>query len=208
MRAWKSGTLVVICSAHSAKSKWVNQEIVEFKRLYRENRILGIIIDGEPNAVSKGLDPTHECFPPALRFRADSNGELTDTPMEPIAADARPRGEGASNARLKVIAGVLGVSYDALKPREDARRFRAALSAASAAAAIAGAIALYGWQEWDSGYLDVISNAANSVITVDGTLELGSPVKDLKLRSGTHADASARGSSSEAFTNPTMRWMP
>jgi hypothetical protein len=48
----------------------------------------------------------------------DADGELTDEPAEPIAADARPHGDGKINAKIKLIAGMLGVGFDALKQRE------------------------------------------------------------------------------------------
>ena len=37
---------------------------------------------------------------------------------EPIAADARREGDGKENAKLKLIAGLLGIGYDMLKRRE------------------------------------------------------------------------------------------
>ena len=40
------------------------------------------------------------------------------------AADARPGGDGKSNARLKIIAGLLGVGFDVLKQRDLRRRNR------------------------------------------------------------------------------------
>jgi hypothetical protein len=45
-----SAAQIVICSPRAAKSKWVNEEILAFKRLGREDRILCIIVGGEPNA--------------------------------------------------------------------------------------------------------------------------------------------------------------
>ena len=68
----ESRYLIVICSPHSAQSRWVGEEIKAFKRLGREDRILALIIAGEPNASDgkPGLSPAEECFPEALRFRA------------------------------------------------------------------------------------------------------------------------------------------
>jgi eukaryotic-like serine/threonine-protein kinase len=63
-----SACLIVVCSPNSAKSIWVNQEILTFKRMGRDNRILAIIVDGEPNASDKTGLAAAECFPPALRF--------------------------------------------------------------------------------------------------------------------------------------------
>ncbi|GAB3025504.1 tetratricopeptide repeat protein [Bowmanella dokdonensis] len=114
---------IVICSTTSAKSHWVNEEILTFKRLGRSHRIFSLIVDGEPYASQMG-QPDQECFPPALRFQLDESGELSDHPAEPIAADARPGKDGRKNALFKIIAGMLGVGFDALKQRELQRRQR------------------------------------------------------------------------------------
>src|SRR5258708_1319478 len=115
----QSAYLIVICSPSSRQSKWVNQEILNFKRLGRENRVLALIVEGEPND-SEGTEgrSARECFPDGLRFKIGSNGELTSERIEPAAADARPHGDGKESAKLKLIAGLLGVNYGALKQRE------------------------------------------------------------------------------------------
>lgn len=121
----ESANLIVLCSPAAAQSRWVNQEIIEFKRLGRADRIIPLIVDGEPHAPS----PQYECFPPALRFEIDVAGNLTDQPAdEPIAADLRSKdgneeskreeSSRQENAKLKLIAGVLGVSFDELRQRE------------------------------------------------------------------------------------------
>jgi len=48
-----SATLIVVCSRRAATSRWVNEEILAFKRLGRSDRILCLIVDGEPNATDK-----------------------------------------------------------------------------------------------------------------------------------------------------------
>jgi tetratricopeptide (TPR) repeat protein len=105
----ESATLVVICSPNSAKSKWVDQEIQTFIAAGREEFIRLIIVDGEPHSP----DPARECLPPSL-FR--------DGAPEPLAADVRKEGDGKQAAKLKILAGILGVPYDELKQREAARR--------------------------------------------------------------------------------------
>lgn len=112
-----SACQIVICSPNAANSHWTNEEILTYKRLGRENRIFCLIVDGEP-----GTDA--ECFPPAVRFQMGADGVLSDKPAEPIAADARPQGDGKQNAKLKLISGILGVGFDALKQREHQRRQR------------------------------------------------------------------------------------
>jgi tetratricopeptide (TPR) repeat protein len=129
-----SAAQIIICSPNAAQSKWVNEEILAFKRLGREGRILCIIVGGEPNASDLPGREAEECFPPALRFRLGSDGNLSSVRTEPIAADARPGKDGKSNAKLKLISGLLGVGYDALRRREQQRR-NARLFAFSCAAA-------------------------------------------------------------------------
>ncbi len=129
-----SAAQIIICSPSAAQSKWVNEEILAFKRLGREDRILCIIVDGEPNASELPGREAEECFPPALRFRLGSDGNLSGARTEPIAADARPGKDGKNNAKLKLISGLLGVGYDTLRRREQQRR-NARLFAFSCAAA-------------------------------------------------------------------------
>jgi tetratricopeptide (TPR) repeat protein len=127
----ESANLVVICSPAAAHSKWVNEEILTFKRLGRSGRIFCFIVDGEPH----GSDGT-ECFPQALRYVWRDDG-LSDVPAEPLAADARRVGDGRTLARLKLIAGILEVDLDNLRQRDLQRRNRRLLGVAGGSAAIA-----------------------------------------------------------------------
>ncbi|MBS0578353.1 MAG: tetratricopeptide repeat protein [Proteobacteria bacterium] len=126
---------IVVCSPAAAKSRWVNEEILAFKRLGREDRIFCLIVDGEPNATDMPGREDEECFPPALRFHLDAEGNLSDRRTEPIAADARPGKDGKTNAKLKLIAGVLAVNFDLLRRREQTRRNRRLVAIATAASA-------------------------------------------------------------------------
>jgi tetratricopeptide (TPR) repeat protein len=113
---------VVICSTSAAKSHWVNEEILTFKRLGREGRIFCLLVNGEPgSSLVPGLGE-QECFPPALLYKLGPDGQLGSERSEPIAADVRPHKDGRQNARLKLLAGMLGVGLDTLKQREAQRR--------------------------------------------------------------------------------------
>jgi tetratricopeptide (TPR) repeat protein len=131
----ESACQIVICSPSAARSRWVNEEILAFKRLGREDRIFCLIVDGEPNASDDPSQADTECFPPALRLRLGADGNLSTVRTEPIAADARAGKDGRSNAKLKLIAGILGVGLDALRQREQQRRQRRLFAIASAALA-------------------------------------------------------------------------
>lgn len=120
----QSANLIVICSPRAAASRWVDAEVLAFKRLGHADRIFCLIVDGEPNASTLSGREAEECFAHTLRFTIDANGQLTDAPTEPIAADARPGMDGKFNAKLKLIAGLLDLDFNALKRRELKRRYR------------------------------------------------------------------------------------
>lgn len=134
--------LVVICSPASAHSKWVNQEILEFKRRHGEGRILAAIVAGEPFAEERSETDIEECFPRALRFRLDGRGELSEQRTEPIAADFRPGGDGRKYGRSKLAAGLLGLKLDDLVRREAQRRNARMTVLAAGSLAIAAAMGL------------------------------------------------------------------
>ncbi len=117
----QSANLIVICSSHSATSRYVNEEVSTFKRLEKADRIFCLIVGGEPQASTHPGHEAAECFAPALRFKFDPDGQPTPDLAAPLAADARAGKDSKSNAKLKLIAGILGVGFDALKQREHQR---------------------------------------------------------------------------------------
>jgi tetratricopeptide (TPR) repeat protein len=129
-----SACQIVICSPNAAKSHWTNEEILTFKRLGKSDRIFCLIVDGEPGASDNPDTADFECFPQALRFELGADGELTDQRSEPIAADARKGKDNKQNAKLKLIAGMLGVGFDELRQREQQRKQRRMVAFTAAAA--------------------------------------------------------------------------
>jgi tetratricopeptide (TPR) repeat protein len=136
-----SATLIVVCSPRAATSRWVNEEILAFKRLGRGDRILCLIIGGEPNATDKPGRAEEECFPAALRFHLAPDGTLSDIPAEPIAADLRTVGDGPRDAFLRLAAGLAGVGFDELRQRELQRQVRRALTVSAVSLALLAAMA-------------------------------------------------------------------
>ncbi len=114
----QSAALIVVCSRKAALSGWVNQEILEFKRLGGESEIYCVIVDGIP-----GSSYEDECFPPAL----------VQGGVEPLAADLRSGGDGRRGTCRKLIAGILGISLDDLVMRDQRRRLRQMLFVTSGA---------------------------------------------------------------------------
>ena len=139
---------LVICSKKSAKSRWVNEEIKTFKRLGKTHRIFALIVDGEPGSSANRDTADEECFPPALIYHLGADGELTDRPSEPIAADVRPGKDSKLDVKLKLVAGMLGVGLDELKQREAHRRHRQMMrlvTASIAGMAITSMLAAAAW---------------------------------------------------------------
>lgn len=129
--------LIVVCSPRTPASEWVNQEVVRFREMGRHDRILALLIEGEPA----------DSFPPGLR---EIRRAVTDAAglsraqvekVEPLAADVRPtreqsRGHLGRMARLRLLACVLGVPFDDLRQREQERRARRLVAVSGALAAV------------------------------------------------------------------------
>ncbi len=139
--------LVVVCSPNAAQSRYVNEEVRHFKMLGHAARVIPLIVDGEPG------DASRECFPAALRCKVSGDGAITSEPEEPIAADARPQGDGKEIAKQKVVAGLLGVGLDEIarraeRARKRRHRFWAALAGVFLVLAVAASgSALYAWHQ-------------------------------------------------------------
>jgi tetratricopeptide (TPR) repeat protein len=110
--------LIVMCSPAAANSHYVNEEVRQFKAMGRAHAIIPVIVDGEPG------DAERECFPPALRFEVDADGNVTDRPTEVLAADVREAGDGWELALAKVVAALLGLGTDEVYRRSERERRR------------------------------------------------------------------------------------
>jgi tetratricopeptide (TPR) repeat protein len=138
----RSAFLIVICSPDAAASPWVESEIVRFKQLHGEGRVLPVIVSGEPFASEESGRESLECFPKALRFHLDADGAVGTLPAEPAAADLRPEGDGRRMSLLKLLAGMLGCGLDELIRRDAQRRHGQML--AITAASLAGMVLMGG----------------------------------------------------------------
>jgi len=132
----ESESLVVICSPASAQSQWVNEEIRQFRALGRADRIFCFIVDGDPQSEVPGT----ACFPPALLEHEDG------LKHEPLAADMRKWADGKNLAKLKLVAGILGIRLDKLRQRELQRKRKFQALAGFAIAAVI-ALAIFAFQK-------------------------------------------------------------
>ena len=166
---------IVICSPTAARSFWVNEEIRLYKQAHGEGRTLALIVSGEPYS---GDD--EECFPPALRFKIDADGKVSDVPAEPIAADIREGKDGRRLAKLKVLAGISGVSLDSLVRRDLARRQRrmvAYMAASTAVAVVTLGLAIYA-NEQRRIAVEERNLAESSLEFLTGTFEVANPATE------------------------------
>ncbi len=115
--------LIVLCSPHSAASRWVNEEVRLFQSLRGDAFVIPFIVEGEPGSD----DPALECYPPALR----SGTELLGANVQEI---------GRDKAFLKLASILLGIRFNRLVDREKRRRTRTALIAGGLAALVIGSV--------------------------------------------------------------------
>ena len=138
--------LIVLASPDAAASRWVNEEIMTFKRLHGGDRVLALVVGGVPGASAMPGRECEEAFPAALRLRVCKDGALLPEPAEPVAADLREEGDGRRLAFLKLVAGLTGVGLDDLIQRDAQRRARrlgALAAGALAGMVLASGLALY-----------------------------------------------------------------
>ena len=132
----QSKFLIVICSPRTPDSIWVQKEIETFISLHGITRILAVLIEGEPS----------ESFPSKLRFienevtLPDGTVEIVKQDIEPLAADIRGKNKKDVYRKLKkellrLVAPIIGCSYDDLKQRHKERRTRRILITTGLAAA-------------------------------------------------------------------------
>jgi tetratricopeptide (TPR) repeat protein len=134
--------LLVLCSPDAARSSYVDNEVRLFKSMGRADRIIPLIIAGEPG------DADNECFPHALTHKVSRDGLVLEEREELLAADAREQGDGRARALAKVAAGLLGVPFDEIAKRAEKaqkRRTRVLATVAASMFLLAVAAAGFAW---------------------------------------------------------------
>lgn len=138
----KSAFLIVLCSPEAAESEWVAGEIETFIRLGRRDRILLLLIDGEPKYKSPE-DPLG-AFPNALMGTSVLGERDERLPKAAIYPGSRKDKRGGKKDKEQAIgliaAKMLNLSPDLLIRRreKEARRLKRIASAM-----VAGAVSLF-----------------------------------------------------------------
>ena len=125
--------LIVICSPGTNQSVWVRNEIRYFLKHHDQNHVLAVLADGKPDV----------SFPPELTATLAEDGTVMDH-IEPMAANLalgsrvkRDRAFGVES--LRILAPLIGCSFDELYRREQRYKLQRIGIAAGAAAAVAAA---------------------------------------------------------------------
>ena len=119
----QSEFLIVICSPRLKESLWCKREIENFIAMHGQEKVLAVLIEGEPN----------ESFPEELLYREKTvtleNGETTvvKEAVEPLAADVRGKNKKEikkliKTEMLRLLASMLQCNYDDLKQRHKERK--------------------------------------------------------------------------------------
>lgn len=98
--------LIVLCSPNSAKSQWVSNEVKTFIEWGRLDKIIPVIVEGQPNC----YNPDLECFPEYLRqyTKEHPEAELLGISFAEV---------GKEKAFVRIVSKMLDVSFDTLWKR-------------------------------------------------------------------------------------------
>ena len=133
-----SEDLIVIASPNAVASKWVNQEVIQYKKLADpKKQVFAIIIDGAPHAAN----PAEECLVPALKFSVTPDGQISNIPDEPLAPDARK--DPFAKLVTRIVAGIENIPFDTLWQRQKRQRRNRIIVSCAVIAAIA--VPLLSW---------------------------------------------------------------
>ena len=138
---FNSEFLIVILSEHLKESKWCMQEIIDFKKAHggKLDRILPVLVAGEPEDVL----PEELCFEEILEEGEDGTVRVVRKEVEPLCCDIRathtddPKVQMREIERkmktevLRLIAPILGCSYDDLYQRQKRRERRRTIAITS-----------------------------------------------------------------------------
>src|SRR5688572_18145698 len=194
-----SENLILICSPHAARSKWVNEEIRHFRNSGRGDRIFAVVVDGIPNSG----DPESNCFPPALVSQVAGTEVLSERYAEPLAIDLRK--ESFQRARIRLVAGLLKISFDSLWQRERRRTMRRRAVAAVVSMALLSIIVvlLLNWRQ--ESKRNEAQRIASTLVTVRD--DLASERVKAALLQLQKLNSEGHGSAVEDVLKTTLSWV-
>jgi WD40 repeat protein len=138
--------LIVVCSPRTPQSQWVLKEIEDFKAMHGHDKILALLVEGEPGESF----PKQLCYVKKQAFGDGSQAEIL-VEVEPLAADIRASSEREMFKKLRteilrLLSPMLNCGFDDLKQRHRERRIKAILTASLSISAFFiafGAVSMY-----------------------------------------------------------------
>lgn len=166
--------LIVICSPRALKSEWVQREIETFLLTHTKDKVLTLLAEGEPEEAF----PDILCCEEKTLHRLDGTTETVRERIEPMAADVRGKDHREIEKKLKeeflrILAPMLGCTYDELKQRHRDYMFRRVIAGVSAAAVLAvgvTAFTLYQAAKTEAQYQAARRNQARYLAGISGEL--------------------------------------
>ncbi len=135
-----SDYLIVICSKSTKLSHWVPREIEFFLRSHSMDKILTVLIEGEPEESI----PDILCSDERVIRLDDGTVQATSVTCEPLSCDFRLPKHKADKVELpRLAACLIGCSYDELINRRRQYRIKRAVAATAVLFAVAVAFAGY-----------------------------------------------------------------
>jgi len=132
-----SDYLIVICSVHTKESMWVQREIETFLQTHSRERVLTVLVNGEP----------YDVIPEILLYQDVTDPETGETvrqPIEPLSCDWRMGHRKAVKEELpRLAAALLHCGYDELRQRQKQYRMKQLIAVFSAALAASLALSAY-----------------------------------------------------------------
>ena len=132
-----SDFLIVICSTHTKESMWVQREIETFLQTHSHDKVLTVLVDGEP----------YDTIPEILQYREETDpitGETVRVPIEPLSCDWRVSKKVAHREELpRLAAALLHCGYDELRQRQRQYKMRRLMTVLSAATVASLALMCY-----------------------------------------------------------------
>lgn len=140
--------LIVICSPRAVHSEWVQREIETFLETHEKDKILTLLVEGEPK----------EAFPEILCYDEEKivgdNGEekIVRVQVEPMAADIRGSTKKEIEKKLKreflrILAPMLSCTYDTLRQRHREFFLRRVISATGVVAVLSILFTVYAFHQ-------------------------------------------------------------
>lgn len=153
--------LIVICSPRLKESEWCKKEISTFIEKNGREKVLLVLIEGEPE----------DSFPEIM---LEGNAE-------PLAADVRAESNRIRKKKIKaeslrILAPMLGVDYDTLKQRNKERQFKKVVSIAAAIIAVLLAFLTY------VSYTSIKINRQSDIIKENQAISLADESRELLSR--------------------------